>query len=329
MSKTVCVTGSEGFIGSHLVEELLSKGYNVHAIVLYNAFNSIGWLSHIPNKSSTQLRIFSGDLRNFHSILRAVRGADVMIHLGALISIPHSYESPEMYVDVNVKGTLNVLEAAKEAQLERLLIISSSEVYGTALYVPIDEHHPLQAQSPYSASKIGAEKMAEAYIKSFHLPACIVRPFNTYGPRQSFRAVIPSIIRQLVKGKLYVELGNLRPTRDFVYVKDLVRALMMLMHADGIKGEVVNVASGKEISIGDLAQKLVQIINPKAKVEENTVHKRPSTSEVYRLLGSPDKLIQLTNWKPLMDWDLGLRETVSWFRENEDLHLFGQELYHI
>ncbi|MFG6319625.1 MAG: NAD-dependent 4,6-dehydratase LegB, partial [Clostridia bacterium] len=264
--KNILVTGADGFIGSHLVESLIEKGYKVKAFVMYNSFNSSGWLDTLSKEKYKQIEIFSGDIRDPNGVRQAMKGIDIVFHLAALIAIPFSYHSPDSYIDTNIKGTLNVLQAARELELERIIITSTSEVYGTAQYVPIDEKHPFQGQSPYSATKIAADRLAESFYRSFSLPVTIVRPFNTYGPRQSARAVIPTIIAQLLSGKQEIKLGSLTPTRDFNYVKDTVEGFIAIAKSDKTVGEEINIATQKEISIGYLAETIINQINPNAKI---------------------------------------------------------------
>ena len=262
----VLVTGSDGFIGSHLTEKLVKQGYDVKAFVFYNSFNSYGWIDTFPEEIKNKLEIFTGDIRDPNGVRTAMEGCDTVFHLAALIAIPFSYHSPDSYVDTNIKGTLNVLQAARLLDTERVLVTSTSEVYGTAQFVPITEKHTFQGQSPYSATKIGADRITESFYRSFELPVTIVRPFNTYGPRQSARAVIPTIIIQLLKGYKEVKLGDLMPTRDLVYIKDTVNGFIEIAKLDKTIGEEINIATQSEISIGDLAQKLINLINPKVKI---------------------------------------------------------------
>lgn len=262
----VLVTGADGFIGSHLVEELVKKGYEVRAFVYYNSFNTWGWLDTLPGSVMEHVEIFQGDIRDPNGVRVAMQQAEAVFHLAALIAIPFSYHSPDTYVDTNIKGTLNVLQAARELGTRRVLITSTSEVYGTAQYVPIDEKHPFQGQSPYSATKIGADRLAESFYRSFNLPVTIVRPFNTYGPRQSARAVIPTVITQLLAGKTEIKLGSLTPTRDFNYVKDTANGFISIFESDQTIGEEINIATQKEISIGTLAEELIRQINPDAHI---------------------------------------------------------------
>lgn len=314
--KKVLVTGADGFIGSHLTEHLLEKGYEVKAFTYYNSFNTWGWLDTFPKEKLDQIEIFQGDIRDPNGVREAMKGVDGVFHLAALIAIPFSYHSPDSYVDTNIKGTLNVLQAARDLSLERVLITSTSEVYGTAQYVPIDEKHPYQGQSPYSATKIGADRLAESFYRSFELPVTIVRPFNTYGPRQSARAVIPTIISQLLAGKEEIRLGSLTPTRDFNYVKDTANGFYEIARSDQTIGEEINIATQQEISIGDLANELIRQINPNAKIVCETQRTRPEKSEVNRLLGCNEKIKRLTDWRPQYTFEQGLAETIEWIRHN-------------
>lgn len=314
----VLVTGSDGFIGSHLTEELVKKGYQVRAFVYYNSFNTWGWLDTLPVDVMQNVEIFQGDIRDPNGVEESMRGVDAVFHLAALIAIPFSYHSPDTYVDTNIKGTLNVLQAARKLQTKRVLVTSTSEVYGTAQYVPIDENHPFQGQSPYSATKIGADRLAESFYRSFQLPVTIVRPFNTYGPRQSARAVIPTIITQLLSGKTEIRLGSLSPTRDFNYVKDTVQGFISIYESDKTVGEEINIATQKEISIGQLAEILIGQINPEAKIICDEERLRPEKSEVNRLLGCNEKILRLTDWKPRYTLEEGLKETIVFLKDNLD-----------
>jgi dTDP-glucose 4,6-dehydratase len=325
--KRVLVTGADGFIGSHLVDRLLEEGYKVKAFVYYNSFNSWGWLDAFPKEKLKDIEIFTGDIRDPNGVRKSMEGIDEVFHLAALIAIPFSYHSPDSYIDTNIKGTLNVLQAARDLKTERILVTSTSEVYGTAKYVPIDEKHPFQGQSPYSATKIGADRMAEAFYKSFDMPITIARPFNTYGPRQSARAVIPTIITQLLSGKEQIKLGSISPTRDFNYVKDTVEGFLDIAKTDSTIGKEINIATCKEISIGELAETLINIINPKAKILCSEERLRPEKSEVNRLLGSNEKLRQLTNWEPKYTLKQGLQETVDWIKDN--LYRYKTDIYNI
>ncbi|GBF12462.1 NAD-dependent 4,6-dehydratase LegB [Tepidibacillus sp. HK-1] len=316
--KKILITGSDGFIGSHLTERVLEEGYDIRAFVLYNSLNTWGWLDTLPKEKLDQIEIFTGDVRDPNGVREAMKGVDEVFHLAALIAIPFSYHSPDMYVDTNIKGTLNVLQAARDLETSRVLITSTSEVYGTAQYVPIDEKHPYQGQSPYSATKIGADRLAESFYRSFNMPITIVRPFNTYGPRQSARAVIPTIITQLLAGKEEIKLGSLTPTRDFNYVKDTANGFIEIAKSDKTIGEEINIATQQEISIGQLAEELIRQINPNARIVCDEQRLRPEKSEVNRLLGSNEKIKRLTNWTPQYTFEQGLAETIEFFRHNLD-----------
>ncbi|MBK7666223.1 MAG: SDR family NAD(P)-dependent oxidoreductase [Sphingobacteriaceae bacterium] len=329
MSKKVLVTGADGFIGSHLTEYLLDSGFEVRAFVLYNSFNSYGWLDTLPKEKLSRIEIFAGDVRDPNGVRVAMEGIDTVYHLAALIAIPYSYHSPDNYVDVNIKGTLNILQAARLLNTKRVLVTSTSEVYGTAQYVPIDEKHPFQGQSPYSATKIGADRMAESFYRSFNMPVTIVRPFNTFGPRQSARAVIPTIITQLLNGETEIKLGDTTPTRDLLYVKDTVDGFLKIANSEKTIGQEINIATQSEISIHDLAVKLIAQINPAAKIIEDDVRKRPEKSEVFRLFGSNQKLKELTNWKQNFTLDQGLNETINWFKQKENLSQYKHHIYNI
>ena len=314
----ILVTGAEGFIGSHLTELLVNEGYDVRAMVQYNSFNNWGWIDTFDENIKNKLDIFLGDVRDPNGVRTAMEGVDAVFHLAALIAIPYSYHSPDMYVDTNIKGTLNILQAGRELGTKRILVTSTSEVYGTAQYVPIDEKHPYQGQSPYSATKIGADRLTESFYRSFNLPVTIVRPFNTYGPRQSARAVIPTIITQLLAGKEEIKLGSLTPTRDFNYVKDTARGFLEIYKSDKTIGEEINIATQREISIGDLANELIRQINPNARIVCDEERVRPEKSEVNRLLGSNEKIKRLTDWEPRYTFEEGLAETIDFLRNNMD-----------
>ena len=325
--KKVLVTGADGFIGSHLTESLLEKGYDVKAFTMYNSFNTWGWLDTFPKEKLDEIEIFSGDIRDPNGVKEAMKGVDAVFHLAALIAIPFSYHSPDSYVDTNIKGTLNVLQAARALETERVLITSTSEVYGTAQYVPIDEKHPFQGQSPYSATKIGADRLAESFYRSFNLPISIVRPFNTYGPRQSARAVIPTIISQLLSGQVELKLGSLTPTRDFNYVKDTAAGFIAIAESDKTIGEEINIATQQEISIGDLANEIIAQINPNVKIVCDEQRLRPEKSEVNRLLGCNEKIKRLTDWEPKYTFAQGIEETIEWIRSN--LNRYKSDIYNM
>lgn len=316
--KKVIVTGADGFIGSHLTEELVKSGYDVRAFVYYNSFNNWGWLDTFPKELLDQIEIFQGDIRDPNGVKEAMKGMDAVFHLAALIAIPFSYHSPDTYVDTNIKGTLNVLQAARALETKRVLVTSTSEVYGTAQYVPIDEKHPYQGQSPYSATKIGADRLAESFYRSFNLPVTIVRPFNTYGPRQSARAVIPTIITQLLAGQKEIKLGALTPTRDFNYVKDTANGFIEIFKSKRAIGEEINIATQQEISIGQLAEELIRQIAPDARIVCDEQRLRPEKSEVNRLLGANSKIKALTNWIPKYTLEEGLGETIEFLKNNMD-----------
>ena len=318
--KKVLVTGADGFIGSHLTEHLMEKGYEVKAFTYYNSFNTWGWLDSLPGEKLREIEIFQGDIRDPNGVREAMKGTDGVFHLAALIAIPFSYHSPDSYVDTNIKGTLNVLQAARDLDMERVLVTSTSEVYGTAQYVPIDEKHPYQGQSPYSATKIGADRLAESFYRSFDLPVTIVRPFNTFGPRHSARAVIPTIIMQLLSGREEISLGSLTPTRDFNYVKDTVNGFYEIAVSGQTVGEEINIATQREISIGDLAHELIRQISPGARIVCDEQRTRPEKSEVNRLLGCNEKIMRLTDWKPRYSFEEGLAETIAWIRGHMDTY---------
>ena len=329
MNKKILVTGADGFIGSHLTELLIEKGYEVRAFSYYNSFNSWGWLDTIDKKKLNEIDVFTGDIRDPNGVREAMKGIDEVFHLAALIAIPFSYHSPDSYVDTNIKGTLNVLQAARDLNTSRVLITSTSEVYGTAQYVPIDEKHPYQGQSPYSATKIGADRLAESFYRSFNMPISIVRPFNTYGPRQSARAVIPTIITQLLTGQKEIKLGALSPTRDFNYVKDTANGFIEIAKSNKTIGEEINIATEREISIGELAEELVRQINPNAKIICDDERIRPDKSEVNRLLGSNKKIKELTNWSPSYTFEEGIKETIEWFKIKENMSSYKANIYNI
>lgn len=328
-NKKVLVTGACGFIGSHLVERLLNESCKVKAFVFYNSFNSWGWLDTFTKDKLKSIKVFAGDIRDPNGVRTAIKDVDVVFHLAALIGIPFSYHSPDSYIDTNIGGTLNILQACKEFDVEKVIVTSTSEVYGTATNIPIDEAHPLKGQSPYSASKIGADKIAESFYFSFGLPLVIARPFNTYGPRQSARAVIPTIIIQLLDGKKKISLGSLTPTRDFNYVKDVCEGFVSIAESDETIGEVINIATCEEISIRQLANKLIKKINPNVKITLDPKRVRPKNSEVKRLLGSNKKIKRLTGWRPKYSLDKGLDATIEWFRNKENLKLYKSNIYNV
>jgi NAD dependent epimerase/dehydratase len=328
-SKKVLVTGADGFIGSHLVEALMSEGCQVKAFVYYNSFNSWGWLDTFPQKKLGQIEVFAGDIRDPNGVRAAVKDVEIVFHLAALIGIPFSYHSPDSYVDTNVKGTLNVLQAARDWETERVIVTSTSEVYGTAQYVPIDEKHPLQGQSPYSASKIGADKIAESFFRSFGTPVITARPFNTYGPRQSARAVIPTIISQLTAGQREVRLGSLQPTRDFTYVSDVCGGFVALAHCDEAVGLEVNIGSGQEITIHDLAESVIERVSPEVKLVTEAQRIRPALSEVERLVCDNTLMTSLTGWRPEISLSEGLTKTIEWFKEAGNFSRYKSNIYNI
>lgn len=317
----VFVTGADGFIGSHLCEALVMQGYDVRALTYYNSFGTNGWLDTSPYKN--QMEIVVGDVRDPFQMISLTKDVDAIMHLAALIAIPYSYQAPQAYVETNVQGTLNMLEAAR-INHKRILTTSTSEVYGTAKYVPIDEQHPFQGQSPYSATKIGADRLAESYYRSFDLPVTIVRPFNTYGPRQSSRAFIPTLITQLLSGKEEIKLGALHPTRDFNYVKDTVQGFIEILKSDQTIGQEINIATGSEISMGALAQMMIDQINPKACIVEDEIRLRPAKSEVERLLGCNKKIKSMTDWTAQYTLEAGIAETVEWLKEHLDTYKIDQ-----
>jgi NAD dependent epimerase/dehydratase len=325
----ILVTGADGFIGSHLTEALVKKGYDVRAFVCYNSFNSYGWLDSIPQDIKNKIDFFPGDIRDPNGVREAMNEIDIVFHLAALIAIPFSYHSPDSYIDTNVKGTLNVIQAARDRKVKRVLVTSTSEVYGTAQFVPITEFHPKQPQSPYSASKIGADAIADSFYRSFELPITIVRPFNTFGPRQSARAVIPTIISQLLNGAKEIKLGDTTPTRDLLFVKDTVNGFLKIAECNELIGHEVNIATQSEITVGDLAQQLINIINPSAKIVTDTVRLRPEKSEVFRLFGSNEKLKSYTDWKQIYTLADGLKETIEWFSNKENLQQYKSDIYNV
>jgi NAD dependent epimerase/dehydratase len=332
-NKKILVTGADGFIGSHLVEELVRTGCDVRPFVLYNSFNSWGWLDHSDPEIVNSLDVFSGDIRDPHGVKKAMEGCDIVMHLAALIAIPYSYHSPDTYVDTNVKGTLNIVQAARELGVEKVIHTSTSEVYGTAKFVPITEDHPLQGQSPYSASKIGADQIAMSFYTSFNTPVSILRPFNTYGPRQSARAIIPTVITQIACGRKKIRLGALHPTRDFNYVSDTVRGFIAAAESGKSTGEVINIGSNYEISIHDIVRFISEIMNTSVDIETDQIRIRPDKSEVERLWADNTKAKKLLGWEPHYAGKEGLRrglaETISWFTDPQNLKVYKPHMYNI
>ncbi|HEV7372067.1 NAD-dependent 4,6-dehydratase LegB [Arenibaculum sp.] len=329
----VLVTGADGFIGSHLTEALIRAGHRVRAFVYYNSFSSDGWLDTVPADIREEIDFFAGDIRDPNGVREAVRGCDTVLHLAALIAIPFSYHSPDSYVDTNIKGTLNVLQAARDLGVSKVVHTSTSEVYGTALRVPIDEEHPLQGQSPYSATKIGADQLALSFERSFDLPVAIIRPFNTYGPRQSARAVIPTIITQIAAGRCELKLGSVRPTRDFNYVADTVRGFLAVAASPLSVGEVINIGSGFEISIGDTCRMIADLMCREINIQQDEQRLRPDRSEVERLLALNEKAKRLTGWEPtygsMEGLRRGLKETIDWFTDPANLRRYKVDAYNI
>lgn len=331
--KKILVTGSDGFIGSHLTEELVRQGHDVRALVLYNSFNSWGWLDSASQEIKNSIEVHTGDIRDPHGVKTAMLGCDVVLHLAALIAIPYSYHSPDTYVDTNIKGTLNILQAARELEVEKIVHTSTSEVYGTARFVPITEEHPLQGQSPYSATKIGADQLAMSFYNSFNMPVSIIRPFNTYGPRQSARAIIPTVITQIAGGKREIKLGALHPTRDFNYVADTVRGFIAMAQSDSAVGEVINIGSNYEVSIGETVSLIAEVMGAKIDIVADEVRLRPAKSEVERLWADNQKAKKLLGWEPLYGSKDGLRrglaDTAAWFTREENLKQYKADIYNI
>ncbi len=329
----VLVTGADGFIGSHLTETLVRQGYDVRAFVLYNSFNSWGWLDRCAPDVAGRFEVFAGDIRDPHGVKTAMQGCDTVLHLAALIAIPYSYHSPDTYVDTNVKGTLNVVQAARELGVKKVVNTSTSEVYGTARFVPITEEHPLQGQSPYSATKIGADQIAMSFYNAFDTPVSTIRPFNTYGPRQSARAIIPTVITQIASGKRKIKLGALHPTRDFNFVMDTVRGFIAVAESDKSVGEVINVGSNFEISIGDTVQLIAEVMGVEIEIETEQARLRPEKSEVDRLWADNSKAKNLTGWEPVYGgregFKRGLAETVAWFTNPENLGSYKADIYNV
>jgi len=326
-NKSILVTGADGFIGSHLTEALLEKGCKVKALSYYNSFNFWGWLEDIP--ANPNLEIVTGDVRDPHFIKNISKNADIIFNLAALIAIPYSYVAPDSYVDTNIKGTLNICQAALENGGIRVIHTSTSEVYGTAQYVPIGEKHPKQPQSPYSATKIGADAMAVSFYNAFNLPVTIARPFNTYGPRQSARAIIPTIITQIASGAKQLRLGDMRPTRDFNYVEDTCRGFIALAECDKSVGEEINISSNSEISMGDLLNLIKEIMNSDVEFVTDEERLRPENSEVFRLYGDNTLIKELTGWKPMVTIREGIKETIAWFSKPENLTKYKPGIYNL
>jgi len=331
--KKILVTGADGFIGSHLTEALVRKGYDVKAFVLYNSFNSWGWLDTCASDVKGKFEVFAGDIRDPHGVKAAMKGCDTVLNLAALIAIPYSYHSPDTYVDTNVKGTLNIAQAARELSINKLVHTSTSEVYGTAKFVPITEEHPLQGQSPYSASKIGGDQMAMSFFTSFNTPVSIIRPFNTYGPRQSARAIIPTIITQIANGKRQLKLGSLHPTRDFNFVADTVKGFLSVAESEKSIGEVINIGSNFEVSIGETVRMIAELMNVDVEIVTEEARLRPDKSEVERLWASNEKAKNLLKWEPEYGgkegFKRGLKETIDWFTKAENLKNYKSDIYNI
>ena len=331
--KKILITGADGFIGSHLTEGLVRQGHDVRAFVMYNSFNSWGWLDHSPKEIIKALDVFAGDIRDPHGVKQAMKGVDVVLHLAALIAIPYSYHSPDTYVDTNIKGTLNILQAARDLAVEKIVHTSTSEVYGTARFVPITEEHPLQGQSPYSASKIGADQLALSFYSSFGTPVSVIRPFNTYGPRQSARAVIPTIITQIASGERQIHLGSLHPTRDFNYVQDTVSGFLAVAQSDHSVGEVINIGSNYEVSIGQTAYLIAELMGQDIEIITDDQRIRPDKSEVERLWADNTKAKTLLGWEPAYGgvdgFKRGLSETIEWFTQPSNLRQYKAGIYNL
>jgi NAD dependent epimerase/dehydratase len=332
MKKKIFVTGAEGFIGSHLIESLVSKGFKVKALVLYNFRNTLGWIDTIDKKYLKRIEIIQGDIKDFNFLVKNTKDCETLFHLAALISIPYSYISPKSFIDTNIIGTYNVLEASRINKLKNVIITSTSEVYGTAQFVPITENHSLNAQSPYAATKIAADQLALSYYRSFNLPVTIIRPFNTFGPRQSLKAIIPTIISQALSGKV-VKLGDLSPTRDFLYVKDTANAFISCLNNKNITGQVINIGNGFEVSIKNILDILKKDFNLKFKYVADKKRIRPKKSEVFRLLSSNKKANKLLKWKPkyngLTGFKKALKKTIEWYAISENLKKFNENVYNI
>ena len=323
--KNILVTGAGGFIGSHLTELLVEKGFNVKAFVHYNSWNKWGWLDTSPIKNKVE--IITGDVRDYDSVLEAMKGCDTVFHLAALIGIPYSYVSPQAYIKTNIDGTYNVLQSARQLNIEKIMVTSTSETYGTAQYVPIDEKHPMVGQSPYSATKIAADQLSISYYNSFNLPVKIVRPFNTYGPRQSARAIIPTVISQILNGKTTIKLGNLSPTRDLTFVKDTVKGFYEIAQSEGLYGEITNIGMNEEITIGNLVKLIAELIGTNVEIFSDEQRIRPDKSEVERLYCDNSKIKENSSWTPNYNLKSGLTETINWIGNN--LSYFKSEIYNV
>jgi len=332
-NKKILITGADGFIGSHLTEKLIRLGYNVRAFVFYNSFGHWGWLDELPDEIKQELDVFTGDIRDPYGVRTAMQGCDVVLHLAALIGIPYSYHSPDTYIDTNIKGSLNIVQAARDLGVEKIVHTSTSEVYGTAHYVPIDEKHPLQGQSPYSASKIGADQIALSFYRAFETPVTIVRPFNTFGPRQSARAVIPTVITQIANGERQLKLGAIHPTRDFSYVSDTVNGFIAMAESDRVLGEEINLGSNFEISIGDTVQLIAETMNVEIDIKTDEQRLRPHNSEVERLWADNRKALELLDWSPEYAQHDGfkhaLAKTTQWFTDPVNLAHYKHGIYNI
>lgn len=333
LKRKIFVTGADGFIGSHLVEQLVNLGCQVKALVLYNSFGTWGWLDSLPREIKDNIEVVMGDVRDPHGVKSMMRGCDIVLHLAALIGIPYSYHSPDTYIDTNVKGTLNIVQAARELSVQKVVHTSTSEVYGTARYVPIDEAHPLQGQSPYSASKIGADQIALSFYTSFDVPISVIRPFNTFGPKQSARAFIPTVITQIANECKKIKLGSLHPTRDFTFVKDIANAFIAIAESENTIGEVMNAGSNFEISMEDTVKIIAELMGENIEIAEDAQRIRPKNSEVERLWADHGKLLQLTNWKPeyagISGFKRGLQETIDWFLQHENNKLYKPTVYNV
>jgi len=328
-NRRVLVTGAGGFIGSHLVEALIKKGCKVRAFIHYNSFNRWGWLDYIDKKIKDYIEVFVGDVRDPNGVRESIKNVDIIFHLAALIGIPYSYHSPDNYIDTNIKGTLNILQAVRQSKVKKVIHTSTSEVYGTAQFVPITENHPINPQSPYAATKAGADLLVLAFYRSFNLPISIIRPFNTYGPRQSARAVIPTIVSQIKSKKKKIRLGSNRPTRDMTYVKDIVEAFIKVAEYDSSVGEVINIGSNFDISIGNLANLIMKLMNIKLEIITDEARIRPENSEVEKLLADTRKAKELLGWVPKYVLEDGLKETIEWFSNPENLKFYKPDIYNI